>query len=252
MRLSYAVLLALITVLGSTISIAAETTAVYLDHHHVHASSDELRGMRRTRLLRAEKETNDDEERTNLLKKIASVFKSKNSAKVVPIGTVKEMQLAPNLAKKFKKLMKSKSLDDAVTTLKLGGKVKPKVTELYQPDKLPMYVRFSEDTFARRGSVDKWGIETLRKNGYSEKDLLVISNHGFKNGDDVSTETAKRLRGGLLEKWFQEKKTANEVAQLLKAGEKTLTPANQAAYQNYLKAQNSQITGNPIAFNPLA
>ncbi|OWZ08095.1 Avirulence (Avh) protein [Phytophthora megakarya] len=256
MRLSYAVFLALITVIGSTASITAEALAVYPDH----ASTDELRGMRRTRLLRAEKATNEDgEERGNLLTKIASVFKSKNPAKVVPIGEVNTLQLAPKLAKKVKQLKsKAASLNDVFKKAKLGGienpnaKIEmPTAKQLFESDRLPMYVKFSEETFKPRGSVDKWGIETLTRNGYSELDLMRISNYGFTKGDDVAKQTAKRLRGGLLDKWFLQDKPAHEVAQFLKAGKKTMDPFNEAAYKNYVKAKNSVITGNPIAFNPL-
>ncbi|POM60107.1 Avirulence protein (Avh) [Phytophthora palmivora] len=203
-----------------------------------YARTDDLYGIRNTRLLRAEKATEyDGEERAlDWLKKVTNLLKPKNSAKVVPVEAT-EVLLTRKFRNQVTKLVKSSdTTDDVFAKTKLGGL--PSQKELFKPNRLPMYISFSERSFDRRRH-DKWGIETLLKN-YREEELAMIANIGFRNGDDLSKQTAEGLRSGLISKWLDEGKPARAVAQLLKGGRPTMEKFNSGAYDSYLHQFNDK------------
>ncbi|POM71663.1 Hypothetical protein PHPALM_11734 [Phytophthora palmivora] len=202
---------------------------------------DGLQDTRDARLLRADKSThNDGEERasnwfTNFIKQWKPQKAQKVAPQAAPVVTKIMTQDGKNLQTLLHTLVTSqKSTDDVFQVAKLGGQMKP--AEMFQPDRLPMYISFSERTFRQRGH-DRWGIETLLKK-YPEKELAMIANSGFRRADDLSKETAEKLRAGLMNKWFMEKKKPIDVVQLLKGEKMTMDAFNRQKWRDYRDTYN--------------
>ncbi|ETN23978.1 hypothetical protein PPTG_00445 [Phytophthora nicotianae INRA-310] len=111
-----------------------------------------------------------------------------------------------------------KTLDDVFTS-QVNTKWE---NTLFKADGLPMYVRFSELTAKQRGH-DTYGVNLLVTK-YGQEKLMQAVNTGLSSGDDLAVATADRLRAGLLNRWWNEKKDPTEVARLLKGGN-TVVPS---------------------------
>ncbi|POM60108.1 putative RxLR effector, partial [Phytophthora palmivora] len=165
MGLRYALLLTVVALVArvDSSSVATESTMMNLNFHLNRADMDGLQDTRDARLLRADKSThNDGEERasnwfTNFIKQWKPQKAQKVAPQAAPVVTKVMTQDGKNLQTLLHTLVTSqKSTDDVFQVAKLGGQMKP--AEMFQPDRLPMYISFSERTFRQRGH-DRWGIE---------------------------------------------------------------------------------------------
>ncbi|KAF4138810.1 hypothetical protein GN958_ATG12019, partial [Phytophthora infestans] len=95
---------------------------------------------------------------------------------------------------------------------------------LFAADGLPMYVRFSELTAKQRGQ-DTYGVNLLVTHFGQEKLMLAV-NKGLTSGDSLAAATVMRVRAGLLNKWWKEKKDVREVAHFLKGGNVVVPTVN--------------------------
>ncbi|KAE8885577.1 hypothetical protein PF010_g25929 [Phytophthora fragariae] len=190
---------------------------------------DEPSGIR---LLRTEKLTDEDdvsEERAgfDFVNKLKNLIKPKSVSKVAPKVIAKE---GNNLPADLAKMLKAeKSTDDAFAALN----IKNAGTNLFRRDKLPGYVRYSELASKQTGTLDVYGIATLRKH-FTDIELSKVVNAGMKSTDDLTKATAERLRAGQFGTWLRERKEPREVYQLLKGGTKTISDVDRANWRKYL------------------
>ncbi|ETI57134.1 hypothetical protein F442_00531 [Phytophthora nicotianae P10297] len=146
-----------------------------------------------------------------------------NAVKPVPkqLTAVKEMpeEKSSEAVRMINGFVKDKKTLDDVFTSQVNTKWE---NTLFKADGLPMYVRFSELTAKQRGH-DTYGVNLLVTK-YGQEKLMQAVNTGLSSGDDLAVATADRLRAGLLNRWWNEKKDPTEVARLLKGGN-TVVPS---------------------------
>ncbi|KAG1689157.1 hypothetical protein DVH05_002795 [Phytophthora capsici] len=216
-------------------------------------SLSSVRKMGTNRLLRIENETKEERAVSDFLTKIKNLVKPKKVPKVAPtnvdpkltkvasikvppeLSTVAKMPTQSSSVKsKLNKLVKSNAnTEQAFLALKIDNRKR-----LFDPDVLPMFVRFLEISSPPGAkNIYKNGVETLLKH-LSEKDFITIVNSGLKSKSELSLATADRLRAGLVSKWWSEGKGVREITLLLKNGEKVLSKSNKELVAKYTLAYN--------------